>query len=479
MPKLCKYAIVNIKEGDCVLDPASGSGGFLLAAIKQYQEKHETHELEDITLIGFDKSRSMAKFARANLLLNGISKFNIIEEDFLSQDSKNTAFDSSQVDVVLCSLPINGHIYVSELSDELREALPNDSPKRIDRYILYIYKIIQILAEGGSAGVIVPEGFLSNHGHKIFRKDLIEKGLITAIVSLPENAFLPYSRIKTSILILHKKTNKIRKNPMLLVSLDNAFLKKSKNELGVINEVFKYYRDTGKALRIQEDFLDITILPSTDIDKNYRLDFSLYAPKYIKLLKNLKDHFPSYANLGEVAEIKSGRPFKRASDGDIRILTIANLKHGLNDETNYRFVSNRDGLGIWYVKPNDILISNFGNEFVAAIVPPDLQRIAIDEKISSISITDDRVIPEYIFALIQHRIVQIQLDHLSVSRILRRIYPKTLSQIIIPIVPLEDQISISKKIRSALDFEALADREKRRAKSMLQDLLRGGEYHDS
>jgi len=77
------------------------------------------------------------------------------------------------------------------------------------------------LADGGRAGVIVPEGiiFQSQNAYKKLRKMLVDDYL-WCVVSLPAGVFKPYSGVKTSILLmdkmLAKKTNKI-----LFVKIEN------------------------------------------------------------------------------------------------------------------------------------------------------------------------------------------------------------------------------------------------------------------
>ena len=66
--------------------------------------------------------------------------------------------------------------------------------------------IFQHMKKDGRAGIVVPDGILSNSNkaYRQIRKTLVEDHL-SAIVSLPSGVFNPHSGVKTSILFLNKK----------------------------------------------------------------------------------------------------------------------------------------------------------------------------------------------------------------------------------------------------------------------------------
>ena len=77
--------------------------------------------------------------------------------------------------------------------------------------IAFLCKIIKILKVGGKACVITPDGVLENPSNKAFRKELLEKCNIDAIVSLPKFAFAPYTKEKTYAFFFTKRSNQITK----------------------------------------------------------------------------------------------------------------------------------------------------------------------------------------------------------------------------------------------------------------------------
>ena len=72
--------------------------------------------------------------------------------------------------------------------------------------ILFLGHAIQLLKDGGRCGIIVPEGLLfgNSSAHKDIRRYLLEKCDLQAVISMPSGAFMPYSGVKTSVLIFQK-----------------------------------------------------------------------------------------------------------------------------------------------------------------------------------------------------------------------------------------------------------------------------------
>jgi|GEM_PF-2974002 len=470
--------MLDLEKGSHFLDPASGYGSLLLAAQKHFLEINEDSSFQELSMIGFNENENIARIARANLLINGVDKFNIIHKDFLDDSTINRQLPK-QTNHIVSSLVFRDTLDVTEVPQELLVQLPQFAGKKVDKFVLYLYKAISTLSNNGSASILIPEGFLGSPRYKVFREDLLQKGFLTAIISLPTNTFIPYSRLKSSILLLEKGTRRKNKNSILMIRLNESYSEKSGKKLHLVNEAIEYFRETGKALRAYEDFWDITLVSTSEIKKEFRLDFSFYAPELTRLIQRLKISSPEYAFLGDLAEIKSGRPLKRKDSGNTRVITTKSLEYGLDSEKAFRYVDLDNNQNVVYVEENDILISNFGNSFLLAIIPCNFQDAVIDEKISLISVKDKRVIPEYVFAVLQSEIVQKQLDCLSVGSIIRHIYPKLLGQLVIPILPPDIQGNISQDLRESFEYQARALKKQKAVKEALSHLLDGSESYDS
>jgi type I restriction enzyme M protein len=72
--------------------------------------------------------------------------------------------------------------------------------------VLFLERCIRLLKEGGTLGIVVPDGILTNRKLRYVRDYIRENTIIKAIISLPVETFQPYgSGMKTSLLFLQKK----------------------------------------------------------------------------------------------------------------------------------------------------------------------------------------------------------------------------------------------------------------------------------
>ena len=209
--------MVNPQIGETVVDPACGTGGFLISSYfnilknnsrpatlkdrKAYwgdllnDEKRK--KLEHSTLYGFDVDQGMIRFARMNLLLHGLEAENVKRRDAIAIEYGQE--EDKQYDIVLTNPPFAGRIDKTRIKKDL----PIIATKT---EILFLGHAIQLLKDRGRCGIIVPEGLLfgNSSAHKDIKRYLLEKCNLQAVVSMPNGAFMPYSGVKTSVLIFQK-----------------------------------------------------------------------------------------------------------------------------------------------------------------------------------------------------------------------------------------------------------------------------------
>jgi type I restriction enzyme M protein len=77
---------------------------------------------------------------------------------------------------------------------------------KVDRHILFIERIIDMLKPGGRSIIVLPQGIFNNSNEKYVRRYITEKARILGVVGLHGNSFKPHTGTKTSLLILRKYT---------------------------------------------------------------------------------------------------------------------------------------------------------------------------------------------------------------------------------------------------------------------------------
>ncbi len=197
--------IVNPQLGETVLDPACGTGGFLISAYKQIQRAntdadgqstltpHERSRLAE-SFTGYDISPDMVRLSLANMYLHGFVQPDIHEYDTLTNEERWEEY----VDVILANPP-----FMSPKGGIRPHNRFSVQSRRSE--VLFVDYMAEHLTPTGRAGIIVPESiiFQSQRAHAQLRRMLVEDFLV-AVVSLPAGVFNPYSGVKTSILILNR-----------------------------------------------------------------------------------------------------------------------------------------------------------------------------------------------------------------------------------------------------------------------------------
>ncbi|MDC0051838.1 N-6 DNA methylase [Acidimicrobiaceae bacterium] len=200
--------ILDPKKNETILDPASGTSGFLISAYKHII-KTDTEENKDNPLSeserktimkninGYDISPDMVRIGLANMYLHGFDDPNVFEYDALSSEDRWNEY----YDVILANPPFMTP--KGGIRPHNKFGLKSNRAE-----VLFVDYILSHLKPKGRAGIIVPEGIIFQAGKAFvdLRKKLVENGLI-GVVSLPAGVFNPYSGVKTSILIIDKSKN--------------------------------------------------------------------------------------------------------------------------------------------------------------------------------------------------------------------------------------------------------------------------------
>lgn len=233
-------SLVDPHPRERVCDPACGSGGFLISAMKhvwtrmeQSKEWTSTNEktfamakqqMASNFFYGIDKESDLVRITKAYMAIAGDGRSNIVHENSLKQlhdwssKSRNTFADDDgsieQFDCVITNPP-----YGSKIKIELETAQHFDlghswtiknhmwakgRAKRTDPYVLFIERCFQLCKDGGRLALVLPESVFHAPSRKHIRNWIAERATVTAIVDLPRNAFQPHCGAKTCVIVMTK-----------------------------------------------------------------------------------------------------------------------------------------------------------------------------------------------------------------------------------------------------------------------------------
>lgn len=192
---------VDPKLGEIILDPACGTGGFLVEAlehvapeVKTTQQRRALHG----NLRGVEKKPLPYLLGMMNLVLHEVGQPNIVRGNALARPITQIS-RADRVDVVLTNPPFGG-----EEEKSIQSNFPADK-QTAETAWLFLQLVIRQLKDGGRCGMVVPNGVLFGDGvgERIKRQLLTECNLHT-VVRLPDGVFAPYTDIPSNLLFFDK-----------------------------------------------------------------------------------------------------------------------------------------------------------------------------------------------------------------------------------------------------------------------------------
>ena len=313
------------KKEDNIIDPACGSGSFLMSAIK-FINKNVEKNITLNNIFGIEINNVAAKIAKLNMILANGNYKNIINSDALIDINKIYTADSNfkeYFDLIFTNPPFgtSGKISDKSILRNYKLAckwIENDkgflnSEKLLEHQvpeILFLERCIDLLKPGGKMAIILPNGNLENSTLKYLRFFVGYSCDIMAIVKLPQDAFVHSGTgIKTSILFLKKKKitkiNKPEKIPIFFSqinkigfsankagkkiykkdSLGNTIKDKNNNPI-VDEDISDVLADYDNKLKQKKIVNSNSFIVSAEDFSYHRYNYEYYDPKYKKIYLN-------------------------------------------------------------------------------------------------------------------------------------------------------------------------------------------------
>ena len=203
-------AVTNLQLGETVLDPASGTGGFLLEAFTHLENQCQTiadrQILQESTIFGIEAKSLPYLLCQMNLLLHGLENPQIHFVNSLTVKRCNEIGDSDRYDVILTNPPFGG-----EEEASVKNYFPADM-QTAETALLFLQIIMRRLkrpernkGKPGRAAVVVPNGTLFDDGVCArIKEELLTNFNLHTIVRLPKGVFAPYTGIPTNLLFLDR-----------------------------------------------------------------------------------------------------------------------------------------------------------------------------------------------------------------------------------------------------------------------------------
>lgn len=452
--------MVSAQAKDRVIDPACGSGGFLVEVMRSIwlqveargkelawpasEIDSEKQKVAIRNIRGIDKDRFLSKVAKAYMAVLGDGRGGVFCENSLVDPKDWNSVASQEIrdgifNVVVTNPPFGKKLKIDDQATLARYELGHKwaLDKRSGAYrrsgvissqspqVLFIERCLNLLAPGGRMGIVLPESLLCNPSHKYIVQYILSRAHIRAVVSMPEELFQPYTHAKTAVVLLEKcsddREDKNDSRPIFMAVARWCGHDSRGHEIPYddIPEIIERFQRFNRNDDLQFDHLGFTVSPS-DIEEFIYLP-KYYNPELTQRLSALSDTH-DLVRLGDLADaellsVNTGHEVGKLAYGTgpipfIRTSDVANWeiksdpKHGVSKDIYERLRARQD------VEVGDILMVRDGTYLVGtcAMVTELDERILFQSHILKFKSRDhNRLDPYLLLALLSAPIVKEQI----------------------------------------------------------------------
>jgi type I restriction-modification system DNA methylase subunit len=178
--------LADVQRDDDVLDPACGTGGFLIAAMNRVQQRGKLSRAQMIEivkkhLVGFEVEPITAALCIANMVLRGDGSTRVHWGSCFTSKK----FEAGKANIVLMNPP-----FPHESTDKPPEE--------------FIARALEGLKTRGLFVAIVPQSLLVKRPKQQWRDNILRQHTLNGVITLPDELFQPFAAATTAILILEK-----------------------------------------------------------------------------------------------------------------------------------------------------------------------------------------------------------------------------------------------------------------------------------
>lgn len=344
-----------IKQNERVLDPACGSGGFLLHAMDLIRKEAESnyddekeiysywHDFASKNLFGIEINEQIARVCKMNMIIHDDGHTNIISADSLDNIEKhtkiNSQFKKENFDIILTNPPFGAKVLINEKKylKDYQLGLNNGKERAAQSTeVLFIERCSHYLKEGGRMAIVLPDGILTNATLQYVRDFIMNNFKINAIVSIPQTAFSHYGAgVKCSLLFLTKSTKNKEDYDIFMAQAEYVGYDATGREIeqNDLNEIFNNYKNfiEKKNFKLNDKCF---LIKFNSIKSNKRIDAFYYS------LGNIFYKSKKFENkkLSDLVNIQKGETITSDTkeDGNIPVIAGGQIPAYYNNKSNYK-----------------------------------------------------------------------------------------------------------------------------------------------
>lgn len=298
--------ILEVSTNDKVLDPACGTGGFLVAAMHHMLEQTDTNDkitrdnIKKNQIHGIEIQNYMFTIATTNMILRGDGKSNIESTDFLRHNP-------AELQLKGCNIGM------------LNPPYSQGSSKNPDLYEMsFTEHLLDSIVEDGRVAVIVPQSSMTGKtkAEKEIKRSILKKHTLEGVITLNKDTFYNVG-VNPCVAIFKVDTPHSKNKVSKFINFEDDGYKVSKH-IGLI-ETLKA-KDKKQYLldvwfnRIQAEN-DFCVETTVKVDDEWLHSF-YYFNEEIPLKRDFEETMADYLTF-EIDMVLHGREHLFDSEGDI------------------------------------------------------------------------------------------------------------------------------------------------------------------
>ena len=266
--------LLEPKPGDTVYDPACGTGGMLIEAIRQMHNEQAAYG----RIFGQEKNLSTSAIARMNLFLHGAKEFRILQGDTLNHPQFLRYGTIRKFDCVLANPPFGLKNWGAEAfsADQWGRNIWGCPPDSNADFAWLQHMVCSMKKETGRCAVVMPQGVLFHGGKEgEIRKHLIESDKLEAVITLVGGVFYGAG---VSACILFLSNNKPKSHIGKVCLIDGSTIYTPQRAQNIMTE-----EDIQRVFKLWTDYKDvIDYCAVVNLDTIRQKDYTLSVNTYIE-----------------------------------------------------------------------------------------------------------------------------------------------------------------------------------------------------
>ncbi|MDB0533285.1 N-6 DNA methylase [Ralstonia solanacearum] len=489
-----------------VLDPACGTGGFLVylmgdslriadqkladRLISEPVHRELVKKIKQLDLnvfFGSDANEGVACAAKMNMIVAGDGHSNIKAENSLALSAENWSIHNPDCDFILTNPPFG----TSESGALSETDLGQFEVQTVKGQLLFLQKMVQSLRPGGEICTVIDEGVLNTDTAAPIRKWLLGKAKLLAVIHLPDETFRPNKiNVRSSVLYLQRMTPEEEEisdgieYPVAFCDVatfgmdGSGDIARSFDLDSLLEEIGKNILRNGKARQGETwSMFDIPVGQIRD-DNASRFDVKYWRPGVTQAMKEIVDAGgKTIKELNTIPTTRGNSPsadaYVDAGDGYALVIKAGSniskfgelvvdgdyIEKSLFDE--YAEKAQRQGKNLNLVRPGDVLVSSTGDGTLGKccvyrpgaddVTGEPMPEAAIAEgHVAIIRVNQKEIWPEYLCDYLRAGFGAQQIDRLYTgSTGMIELTPAALNEVVVNLLSgVEEQKRYSKALRA-------------------------------